>query len=641
MERHGVQPSIKQVDQIAELYASRGSTAEVARYITDLDEGRCQLSTFADLPAGVEVTDHHRDLVILSYLGGEDPDVKGAIELLKQSEKIGKPFPQSSYNIVLERLSTRGPDRLPNAEERNMAWDLYAQMRFAAHPQPSRQVYTTMIKACADPREPQPERARDLWLEMTVDNQVEPSGEEFNAIIHALGSTKTDYLESFDLLRQMLAKHRDATWEPFVEEDSLAVSPWVPTRETFNALLEGAKRAGDLDRARWVLNEVVDLARSSMAYGAKAIQGPNEETMASIFMTYASWKPVRRRDQIPHHRAESSEALEENAEAAEEPQRRDVARSDRPDGSESTLPLTSSAALREVDALFQQCLHDYQSAQTGQADPYTVPFAQVRPTTRLVNAYITAHFMHGKSLAETRQVNDRVWAQLSDMFPHLRLRPNGWTYLEILQKCSRGSRGRMSKEDELAARQWGTEAWDEYRAWFASSSKQVSWAPDARSRRQRWLLGLDDRQTEAVWAAAIRLATLRGDVDGALAILLEFAERYPAADILKGYTPRVPGEFAIRYTDPRLVPESNIPPHLLFRDVAVLHQRCVIDENEDGLDKLKWVTSAYRNSLATRKKWRTRGGGVRRELAKLKKKAALPSPHPETAEDVAEEDHHH
>lgn len=39
MERHGVQPSISQVDQIAELYAKQGLTGEVMRYITELDEG--------------------------------------------------------------------------------------------------------------------------------------------------------------------------------------------------------------------------------------------------------------------------------------------------------------------------------------------------------------------------------------------------------------------------------------------------------------------------------------------------------------------------------------------------------------------------------------------------------------------------
>lgn len=39
MERHGVRPSLSQVDQIAELYANRGMTSEVMRYINDLDDG--------------------------------------------------------------------------------------------------------------------------------------------------------------------------------------------------------------------------------------------------------------------------------------------------------------------------------------------------------------------------------------------------------------------------------------------------------------------------------------------------------------------------------------------------------------------------------------------------------------------------
>lgn len=638
MERHGVQPALSQVDQIAELYANRGMTIEVMRYITDLDEGEFTCHSIqADNSGGVEVTDHHRDLVVQSMLSGEKPDVKAAIDLLKQSEKLGQPFPQSSYNIILKNLSNRSADRLPNAEERSQAWDLFAQMRFAAHPIPSREVYTTMIKACADPRQPQPERARDLWIEMTVDQRIEPSGEEFNAIIGALGSTKEDYLESFDLLRQMLAKHNDATWEPFSEVEASQRSPWVPTLETFNALLEGAKRAGDLDRARWVLNEVVDLARSSRAFGRDAIQSPNEETMASVFMTYASWKPVKRRHDIqvvkPLSPRDVTRVEEAAAAAAESGQREGVVEAEADAKPKSTMPETSSEALREIDALFQQCLQDYQLTQGRDIDPYTVPFGKVRPTARLINSYITAHFMHGKSIEATREVYNRTWAQVRDMFPSLHLRPNGWTYLEILQKCARG---RMSAADAKAAHAWGTDAWAEYRAWFPQAKKQVSWENDPRSRRQRWLIGLDDRQTEQIWAAGIRMATMRGDINGALELLLEFAERYPAADILRQYVPRVPGEFAVRLTDPRMVPEANIPPHILFKDIAVLHQRCAIDENADGLNKIKWVTTGYANNLAKRRRLRLHGAGVKRELAKVMKKGVRTAP--ETPEEDVEED---
>lgn len=577
------------------------------------------------------MTDHHRDLVVLSMLGGEKPDVTGAIDLLKQSEKLGKPFPQSSYNLVLKNLSNRSTDRLPNAEERSQAWDLFAQMRFAAHPVPSREVYATMIKACADPRQPQPERARDLWIEMTVDQRIEPSGEEFNAIIGALGSTKEDYLESFDLMRQMLAKHNDATWEPFNEAQAAQRSPWVPTLETFNALLEGAKRAGDLDRARWVLNEVVDLARSSRAFGRDAIQSPNEETMASVFMTYASWKPIKRRHDVqvirPLSPRDVTRAEEAAAAAAASDQREGVVEA-QVDPEKPKMPETSSAALREVDALFQQCLQDYQLTQGRDVDPYTVPFGKVRPTARLINSYISAHFVHDKSIEATREVYERTWAQVRDMFPSLHIRPNGWTYLEILQKCGRG---RMSAADAKAAHAWGSEVWEEYRAWYQQAKRQVSWENDSRSRRQRWLIGLDDRQTEQIWAAGIRMATIHGDVNGALELLLEFAERYPAADILRQYVPRVPGEFAVRLTDPRMVPEANIPPHILFKDIAVLHQRCAIDENADGLSKIKWVTTGYANNLAKRKRLRLHGAGVKRELAKVLKKGVRTAP--ETPED--------
>ena len=99
-------------------------------------------------------------------------------------------------------------------------------MRLKAHPIPTKQLYTTMIRTCGDPRDPQPERARDLWIEMTQEgNKVSPTREEYDAIIRALGSTKKDYLEAFELLRQMLAKHHDATFVPFEDTPKSICSP--------------------------------------------------------------------------------------------------------------------------------------------------------------------------------------------------------------------------------------------------------------------------------------------------------------------------------------------------------------------------------------------------------------------------------
>ncbi|MFH7483976.1 hypothetical protein, partial [Salmonella sp. 2019-SM259] len=108
----------------------------------------------------------------------------------------------------------------------------------------------------------------------------------FDAIIRALGSTKENYLEAYDLLRQMLSKHEEATLVPFEDSEiQRVISPWTPTIETFAALLEGTKRAGDLDRARWILNEVVDLSRAAAIAHTNSIKGPDAEMMAGVFQT--------------------------------------------------------------------------------------------------------------------------------------------------------------------------------------------------------------------------------------------------------------------------------------------------------------------------------------------------------------------
>ena len=56
-----------------------------------------------------------------------------------------------------------------------------------------------------------------------------------------------------------------------------------PTRRTFNAVLEGAAKHGDLARSRWLLVKMLEV-------GGEA--GPDEHTLGLVFMTYAAFKPT-------------------------------------------------------------------------------------------------------------------------------------------------------------------------------------------------------------------------------------------------------------------------------------------------------------------------------------------------------------
>jgi hypothetical protein len=469
-----------------------------------------------------------------------------------------------------------------------------------------------MIRCCGVSADPQPERARDLWIEFTTEGgKVEPRREEYDAIIRALGSTKSDYLEAYDLLRQMLAKHHEATFVPFEEEDTTArMSPWVPTVETFTALLEGTKRAADLDRARWVLSEVVDLARAAAFTGSR-LKGPDEELMTNVFMTYASWNPPVTRQSVKIEKKAGGESAVESTtvdEVEEGPSA--VVESENQSGSD--MPRTSAEALLEVDLLFERVVHDARAAMGGEANVVHYPFASVRITTRLVNSYLAAQLKHANNYADGRAIFDRVWGAFTQI-PN-GPKPNGWTFLQVMDKCSRG---RLSKDDRSVAFAWGKDAWKDYEAWSATTLPTLL-GDTAATKRKRWLLGLGERQIERQWTHAIRLFAMEGDIATSLKLLAEFVKLYPSKDLLTTYAPklRTPG-FMFNMVDPATVAEPNIPPHLLFKDLDVVHQACVRDEDWAGVKQIKFATTSYLNALKKRRKWRVGGAGVKRELGKI------------------------
>ncbi|GMK59187.1 hypothetical protein CspeluHIS016_0702020 [Cutaneotrichosporon spelunceum] len=635
MERHGVIPTTDDLNEVIELYALKGQASEVARLIEDFEAVGLPLSNF------------HRDMVIKATLG-PDGETQPALDLLQQAEKLGQPFPQSSYNLVLTRLVDGTPTQLPDPRSRAAALDLFAHMRLAAHPTPSRELFTTMIRLCAAPQDPQPERARDMWLEMIEEHEIQPTAAEYNAIIRALGSTKADYLEAYDLLRQMLSMHEEATTVPF-EGTTNRLSPWVPTLETFLALLEGTKRAGDLDRARWVLNEMVDLARAGSFSGHPGLQGPDEEMMAHIFQTYASWRPRVKRGHVKHRAVEGEEVAEGTAAAqevasTEEPattsssgvsatavaeegagsvsastEARDVGVEDVARASSEVAefgemeddgpggPLSRADALREAKALFEAIL-DASSQSTSSA---TNPFRGVSITTRLINSYLAVHMSHS-NLESARQTFNDTWAKLETAAPKYgshAILPNGYTYLAVLERCARG----MRKEDRALAQEWGREAWALWRKWAEIADAALP-ASNPENTRKRFLIGLGERQIEKVWVAAIRLLAIGEDTRGAQRLLDEFVHLYPPESIRTTYSPYIAPEFTIRMTMPDSIGEPSVPPHLMFRDLDVLHNKLVRDEDWDGVARIKWACSAYERGLATRRKWRARGVGVAREF---------------------------
>ncbi|WVO20495.1 uncharacterized protein IAS62_001792 [Cryptococcus decagattii] len=630
MDAHGVPVDLERINSVIHAYALKGRSEDVARLTLDMTA------------MGETVSSDQQDNYILSLLRQTPSNPGPAIARLRQAEIAGTPFPQSSYQAVISHLTSPSSIVQPNSHTRAVAWDLFAHMRLAAHPTPTRELYTTMIKSCGEANQPEPERARDLWIEMTEQEKIEPSTEAYNAIIKSLGSTKKDYLEAFDLLRQMLVKHNDAVFVPFEEDDGIPrFSEYVPTLETFASVLEGTKRAGDVNRARWVLSEVVKLSRAGQALNVPNWkEGPSGELMASVFMTYVAWNPVLRKKEVKmrkaslegasekfiiekeEHRLPKDEeflnvdVLQDVAESSAESSSIDYTFEELPVNDYFT-PLSSADAIRECTSLFHRILSDIQSSSSTSD---FLPFRHVYITTKLINSYISVYNAHGPSLSSVKQVYDTVWEEASHASGHS-VKPNGWTFIPLLEKCASGSRGGIYPADRSLALSWGRTLWSTYLLFSKSASFKLASIPSSEHltiQRRKYLLGLGDRQTERIWKAAIKLEALHGDTDQALKLLEEFHTTYKPDAITESYAPLPEMGLRLKMFTPAMTPEADVPPLLFFDDIKPLHQRLVREARAKDIKKVKWIVAGYEQSLKTRRGWRMKGVGQMREKSKVK-----------------------
>jgi hypothetical protein len=558
-------------------------------------------------------TEYHNHLIrsLVTYSPSPQPD--RAIDYLKDFEGIGEPLPQSSYEIVLEHLGLPSARAQPTAQSRAMARDLFTHMRFAAHPNPHKDLYTVMIKICADPNDPQPERARDLFIEMTTEGKaVEPQREEYDALIRALGSTKKDYLEGFDYLRQMIGKHQDATSIPFVDEKRTFWSKYLPGPETFKALLAGTKRAGDIERSRWILSEYLGLAWSTVGRTG-AMPGPDREMMVHLFQTYAAWKPTITRSLVKVETEASSTTKSPEVEVDTEAQDLDKPRDLNavyleetiPDAPSSNTPQTSADALREAKAIFQRILYE-QSAPEG-STLLDHPFYTVKMDAKLVNSFLSVVLVHSPSAEAAKEVWDSTWESVRAVSPNTT--PNGWTYHALLDSISVG-RHDATKEDKAIHWQWAKDTWPLYQKYTQEailrskdgSTVLASKAPDSTlTRRLKYLIGLGPRQVEQCWTSVIKAYTLSNELDAALRLVNEFTELYPPSSIKDASEGLQYSGFDVVATDQSAVSESDLPPMLLFQDVVALRQRLMMHERVDEVAYLEQKVKAYGRALIRRR----------------------------------------
>ncbi|KAF8266080.1 hypothetical protein EI94DRAFT_1803621 [Lactarius quietus] len=530
---------------------------------------RCEefLHTFIKGP----LTDHQRHLHVKAHEKSVPPGTipEDALSLLHTYEKAGRPAPMTAYSRLIAALF-RTPSSLAHAQ----AWDLFAHMRYVAHPQPDAHLFTQMIHACALPTPAEPERALDLFTEMTVDRRIAPTAGAYNAVILACARSgaKLYVNEAFRLAKEMLDAHRDARGRGAFRPDS----------QTFGALLEGAKRIGDLGRARWILAEMVEAARRNPESRDVIV---DERIMTHVFHTYAAYRPPFKRSMaplVPDTDKGDADPIDEAPSSSSSSPPVEAPPSQEP--SFAHLPPQSSAeVLGEARALFSRISRSPPPHTRGTSDAAALPaLPDVRTTPRLLNAYLAVFYAHA-SLDTAHEMFRTVFAQE-------RTAKDAHTLVEALERCALARRG----PERTTVVGFAEDAW---REWTVLENAQQSAA----------------RYIQRAYAARIRILALTGQLDEALDCLRAFVARYPPHTV-KATAPtpvkdmratRVSiadrGRPLVRLTTPLDVQDERVPPLLAFADVEVLHHRLVAVGDLRGVSYVKWVCKAYEGALRRRR----------------------------------------
>jgi len=517
-----------------------------------------------------------------------------ALSLLHQYENQNLAPPMKTYGSLMGSLFS-----IPSSIAKAQAWDLFSHMRYVSHPDPDVFIYTMMIRACASApasggiNVSEPERALDLWTEMTVDKMMSPTRDAYNAVILACARSgdKRYVNEAFRLAREMLDGHRD----------SRGRGVFRPNGDLFMALLDGAKRLGDLGRVRWILAEMVkailDHRSDCDGYEMEADNVKlDDRIMIHVFHAYASYKvPFKREQTLLVKEAETEQDVSEVSVDVQEPADTDAVEFDPGVPFSSLPPQSQSGVIGEVKNLFDAIVEDNRVVDDFSAtDDVPRIFKQVRITAPLLNSYLSVYYSHAR-FSTSRDLYGSV-------FQGFGVEKDVYSYVEALEMCTCVNKGTREHALRLAQDIWGD--WERFIDNPRSPPKSDTILP---------------RLIERAHIALIRIYALHGQLDLALEHLKAFAQKYPPISLSRpatntkppirstrtvlktGHSTAVAPRPLVRLTSATDVTDDTVPPFVSFSDLELLHHRLVAANRLKDIKYIKWICTSYTGALRKRR----------------------------------------
>ncbi|KAG8902107.1 hypothetical protein FRB99_004834 [Tulasnella sp. 403] len=589
MRRSGMSVDATWDDRLLFSYVYANDVAGVDQYIQEVRAGGA-LPTDAQRHMHIQVLVNTRDLI-------------KAQSLIHEYEAENLVPLEATYRTLMQALFSLPPTSPKTPRYRALAWDLFAHMRYVAYPIPSAETFTTMIHACANAISPSAERALDLFHEMTVERKIQPTVATYNAVILTCARTsKADFWhEALRLGSRLIEEHRLMKAE--TPEEVGAKTQMQPNLDTFKAMLEAAKRAGDLARARWILAELIH-----------ACIPVDEELMAHTFHVYATYRPPFKRSNLVV--ADSpiptpSRAVSASSTDSEGPGSHSVSEFV---GEPTLVPQTHGDILREADVLLERL------PKVPWADVSYGVFSEVEITPNLLNAYLAVQCNHGPLPKAVDHFNS--------LYCTFRVKRNSQSYSTILDRLALAK----GREARMTARALAEPIWNN----FLKLNDKL----DAQLNANRPDANVSWRRIESIWAKMIHVVSKADDTDRGIALVKEFHKRYPPTAVLPpAPAPVSPAEDPltnlrlpstsfptraslvakqplVRLTSNTQIQDNSITPFLSFDDVETLHHRLVIKSQigtaAEKASKIKdlryltWMCHSYMGHLKRRKEWALR-----------------------------------